>query len=135
MEHPAEWLALLRIVVGLYFVKSLITKMTVILLGGIVPWPAVSERWLAVMPKIVAKQASDNPLTFYKHFLEGTVIPHSGIFAPLTAFPARLATDFAVSTTVSAALERVAVTPLPLLICPPKWARGWNNAILYLRPA
>ena len=47
MDHPAEWLALLRIVVGLYFVKSLITKMTVILLGGIVPWPAVSERWLA----------------------------------------------------------------------------------------
>ncbi len=86
MEHPAEWLALLRIVVGLYFVKSLITKMTVILLGGIVPWPAVSERWLAVMPKIVAKQASDNPLTFYKHFLEGTVIPHSSIFAPLTAW-------------------------------------------------
>ena len=29
------------------------------------------------MPKIVAKQASENPLPFYKHFLEGTVLPHS----------------------------------------------------------
>jgi uncharacterized membrane protein YphA (DoxX/SURF4 family) len=86
MDHPAEWLAMLRIVVGLYFVKSLLTKMTVLLWGGIVPVPAVSERWLAVMPKIVAKQASDNPLTFYKHFLEGTVIPHSSVFAQLTAW-------------------------------------------------
>ncbi len=29
MSHPAEWLAVLRIVVGLYFVKSLVTKMSV----------------------------------------------------------------------------------------------------------
>jgi uncharacterized membrane protein YphA (DoxX/SURF4 family) len=86
MSHPAEWLAVLRIVVGLYFVKSLVTKMTLVLLGGAVPIPAVSERWLAVMPKIVAKQASDNPLIFYKQFLEGTVIPHSSVFAQLTAW-------------------------------------------------
>ena len=86
MDHPAEWLALLRIVVGLYFVKSLITKMSIVLAGGIVPLPAVSERWLGVMPKIVARQASENPLSFYKHFLEGTVIPHSSTFAQLTAW-------------------------------------------------
>jgi uncharacterized membrane protein YphA (DoxX/SURF4 family) len=86
MTHPAEWLAVLRIVVGLYFVKSLVTKMGLILLGGVLPVPAVTERWLTVMPKIVAKQASDNPLTFYKHFLEGTVLPHSNVFAPLTAW-------------------------------------------------
>jgi uncharacterized membrane protein YphA (DoxX/SURF4 family) len=86
MSYPAEWLALLRIVVGLYFVKSLITKMSFVLLGGFLPVPAVSERWLSVMPKIVARQASDNPLNFYKQFLEGTVIPHSSVFAPLTAW-------------------------------------------------
>ena len=86
MSHPDEWLALLRIVVGLYFVKSLVTKMTIVLAGGIVPLPAVSERWLGVMPKIVARQASENPLSFYKHFLEGTVIPHSSTFAQLTAW-------------------------------------------------
>jgi thiosulfate dehydrogenase (quinone) large subunit len=86
MDHPAEWLALLRIVVGLYFVKSLVTKMTVGMLGGIVPFPEVSERWVSVMPKIVAKQASENPLSLYKHFLEGVVLPNSSLFAHLTAW-------------------------------------------------
>jgi uncharacterized membrane protein YphA (DoxX/SURF4 family) len=86
MSHPSQWLALLRIVVGLYFVKSLITKMSIVLLGGVLPVPAVSGRWLAVMPKIVAKQASDNPVTFYKEFLEGTVLTHSSTFAHLTAW-------------------------------------------------
>jgi uncharacterized membrane protein YphA (DoxX/SURF4 family) len=86
MSHPAEWLALLRIVVGLYFIKSLITKMSVVMVGGMLPVPAVSERWFAVMPKIVAKQASENPLTFYKQFLEGMVLPHGPLFAQLTAW-------------------------------------------------
>ena len=86
MDHPAQWLAVLRIVVGLYFVKSLVTKMTVVLMGGILPLPAVSERGLTVMPKIVAKQASENPLAFYKQFLEGTVLTHSNVFAQLTAW-------------------------------------------------
>jgi uncharacterized membrane protein YphA (DoxX/SURF4 family) len=86
MNYPAEWLAVLRIVVGLYFVKSLMTKMGVVLLGGLLPIPAVSERWLTVMPKIVAKQASENPLTFYKHFLEGVVLPNHNLFAQLTAW-------------------------------------------------
>lgn len=86
MSHPAEWLAVLRLVVGLYFVKSLVTKMSVVMLGGVVPIPAVSERWLTVMPKIVAKQASENPLSFYKQFLEGTVLQHSSVFAQLTAW-------------------------------------------------
>jgi len=86
MSHPSQWLALLRIVVGLYFVKSLITKMSIVLLGGVLPVPAVSARWLTVMPKIVAKQASDNPLNFYKEFLEGTVLTHSNTFAHLTAW-------------------------------------------------
>lgn len=86
MSHPAEWLAVLRIVVGLYFVKSLVTKMTFVLVGGVLPLPAVSERWLTVMPKIVSKQASENPIAFYKNFLEGTVLTHSSTFAQLTAW-------------------------------------------------
>jgi hypothetical protein len=55
MSRPAQWLALLRIVVGLYFVKSLVTKMSVVMVGGVLPVPVVSERWLTVMPKIVAR--------------------------------------------------------------------------------
>ena len=86
MSHPAEWLAVVRIVVGLYFVKSLVTKMSLVLLGGVVPIPAVSARWLEVMPKLVTKQASENPITFYKHFLEATVLPNSSLFAHLTAW-------------------------------------------------
>jgi thiosulfate dehydrogenase (quinone) large subunit len=86
MSNPDRWIAFLRIVVGLYFVKSLVTKMSFVMLGGILPLPAVSERWLTVMPKIVAKQASENPLAFYKQFLEGTVLTHSNIFAQLTAW-------------------------------------------------
>jgi uncharacterized membrane protein YphA (DoxX/SURF4 family) len=86
MSHPAEWLAVLRIVVGLYFVKSLVTKMTLVLLGGVLPIPAVSARWLEVMPKIVTRQASENPIAFYKHFLESTVLTNSNFFAQLTAW-------------------------------------------------
>lgn len=86
MSRPSEWLAILRILVGLYFVKSLVTKMTVILAGGVLPFPAVSDRWLSMMPKIVAKQASENPIVFYKHFLEQTVLTHSDLFAHLTAW-------------------------------------------------
>jgi thiosulfate dehydrogenase (quinone) large subunit len=86
MSNPARWLALLRIVVGLYFVKSLLTKMSFVTVGGFLPLPVVSERWLTVMPKIVARQASENPLAFYKQFLEGTVLPNSSLFAQLTAW-------------------------------------------------
>lgn len=86
LSHPAEWLVVLRIAVGLYFVKALVTKMSLLLAGGVLPVPVVSDRWLATMPKIVAKQASENPLAFYKHFLEQTVLTHADLFAHLTAW-------------------------------------------------
>jgi uncharacterized membrane protein YphA (DoxX/SURF4 family) len=86
MSHPDKWLAFLRIVVGLYFVKSLVTKMSIVFVGGFLPVPTVSERWITVMPTIVAKQASQNPIAFYKHFLEGTVLTHPELFAQLTAW-------------------------------------------------
>jgi thiosulfate dehydrogenase (quinone) large subunit len=86
MDHPARWLAVLRIVVGLYFVKSLVTKMTIVLAFGFLPVPTVSERWVNTMPKIVARQAAENPIGFYKNFLEQTVLPNSRTFAALTAW-------------------------------------------------
>jgi uncharacterized membrane protein YphA (DoxX/SURF4 family) len=86
MDHPAEWLAVLRIVVGLYFAKALVTKLTITLAGGVLPVPAVSERWLATMPKLIAKQAADNPILWYKQFLEQTVLTHAELFATLTAW-------------------------------------------------
>jgi hypothetical protein len=86
IEHAPQWLAVIRIGVGLYFVKSLVTKMSIVLLGGFLPFPAVSDRWIHVMPTIVTKQASDNPILFYKHFLENTVLTHVNLFAHLTAW-------------------------------------------------
>ncbi len=86
MAHPVQWLAVIRIVIGLYFAKAMLTKMTVVLVGGVLPVPAVQDRWVSVMPTIVAKQAAGNPLPFYKHFLEDTVLTHSNLFAHLTAW-------------------------------------------------
>ena len=86
LSHAVEWLAVLRVAVGLYFVKTLVTKMSIVLAGGVLPVPVVSDRWLATMPKIVAKQASENPIAFYKQFLEDVVLKHSDVFAHLTAW-------------------------------------------------
>jgi uncharacterized membrane protein YphA (DoxX/SURF4 family) len=60
--------------------------MSLVMVGGVLPVPAVSARWLEVMPKIVTRQASENPISFYKHFLETTVLPNSNLFAQLTAW-------------------------------------------------
>lgn len=86
MSHPDRWLAFLRVVVGLYFAKAVITKLGIVMVGGVLPLPGVSDRWISTMPKIVAKQAADNPILFYKHFLENTVLTHPDTFAHLTAW-------------------------------------------------
>ena len=85
MRDPAVAIALLRIAVGLYFAKALVTKLTVAWVGGFLPLPQASARWVAAMPHIVAKQASANPLLFYQQFLDGVVLPHATLFAHLTA--------------------------------------------------
>jgi uncharacterized membrane protein YphA (DoxX/SURF4 family) len=85
-DHPAEWLAVLRIVVGLFIAKAIWTKMAIVMAGGVIPVPSASARWLATMPKLVAKQAAGNPLPWYKDFLETTVLPNSHLFAQFTAW-------------------------------------------------
>jgi uncharacterized membrane protein YphA (DoxX/SURF4 family) len=85
MSHPDRWLAFARIVVGLYFAKAVYTKLGLVLVGGVLPLPGASARWISTMPTIVTKQASENPILFYKHFLENTVLTHPELFANLTA--------------------------------------------------
>jgi len=85
MSHPDRWLAVLRIVVGLYFAKAFITKLGIVMVGGVIPLPGATDRWISTMPKIVSKQAADNPILFYKQFLENTVLTHPETFAHLTA--------------------------------------------------
>lgn len=85
MHHPQRWIALLRMVVGAWFVKSLFTKLTIGLAWGVVPLPMAAPRWVAVMPKLLARYAAENPIDWYRSFLLDTVIPHAHLFAHLTA--------------------------------------------------
>ncbi|HSE44279.1 MAG TPA: hypothetical protein VLA89_03010, partial [Gemmatimonadales bacterium] len=86
MSHPSRWLAVLRILVGLYFLKALWTKLDLVFLGGFFPWLGVEPRWIEAMPQIVTRQAAENPILWYKAFLEHTVLPNSVIFAKMIAW-------------------------------------------------
>jgi uncharacterized membrane protein YphA (DoxX/SURF4 family) len=84
--HADRWVALLRVVVGAWFVKAVWTKFTLAYLGDVIPYPAVSPRFLAFHPKRIAEFAAGNPIDGYKEFLEGTVLPNSRVFATLQTF-------------------------------------------------
>ena len=84
MRTPQCALAFTRIVVGIWFVRSLFTKVTIALAWGFLPVPTANHRWIAVMPKLLSKYAADNPFGGYRDFLLHTVIPNAHIFAPLT---------------------------------------------------
>ena len=86
MIAPQTWIAVLRIVVGAWFVKAVWTKLGIEWLWEIVPYPAVSPRFLGFPPKRVAEFAAGNPVAWYKDFLEGTVTPNSRVFATLQAY-------------------------------------------------
>jgi len=86
MLAPQAWIVVLRLVVGGWFVKAVWTKLTLAYLWGLIPYPAVSPRFLAFQPKRVAEFAAGNPVEWYKAFLEGTVLPSAGIFATLQAY-------------------------------------------------
>lgn len=84
MRHPERWLAVLRITVGLWFLKSIATKVSIALAAGFLPVPVASDRWIETMPKLLARYAAENPFPAYKAFLLGTVVPNQA-FAHLTA--------------------------------------------------
>ena len=86
MRAPECWLAVLRIAIGAWFAKAVFTKLSVILLWGFLPVPTASQRWIHVLPILLAKYADGNPIEFFKSFLLNTAIPHSALFAQLTAF-------------------------------------------------
>ena len=86
MIAPQGWIVLLRVVVGFWFLKAVWTKLAVAWLFGVIPYPAMSPRFLGFYPKRVAEFAAGNPLEWYKNFLEGTVLPHAAIFATLQAY-------------------------------------------------
>jgi thiosulfate dehydrogenase [quinone] large subunit len=76
----------LRLVVGAWFIKAVWTKLTLAYVGGVLPYPTVSPRFLAFHPKRVAEFAADNPVDWYKAFLQNTVLPHASLFATLQTY-------------------------------------------------
>src|SRR5881396_16006 len=84
MTHPDRAVALLRVVVGAWFVKAVWTKLTIAM--GVIPYPTVSPRFVGFQPKRVAEFAAGNPIGWYKDFLESTVLPHASVFATLQAY-------------------------------------------------
>ena len=86
MTYPQTCIAVLRLVVGAWFIKAVWTKLTLAYVGGVLPYPAVSPRFLAFHPKRVAEFAADNPVDWYKAFLQNTVLPHASLFATLQTY-------------------------------------------------
>jgi PQQ-dependent catabolism-associated beta-propeller protein len=83
MNRPERAVALLRVVIGAWFVKAVWTKVAWSVAAGLVPYPMVSPRFLAFHPRRVAEFAAGNPIGWYKDFLQHTVLPHASLFATL----------------------------------------------------
>ncbi len=86
MSSPSRWMAVLRVCVGLWFLKAITSKMDFVLLGGFVPFIGVEPEWIVRMPDLVARQAAENPILWYRAFLEGTVLAHREFYAQLVAW-------------------------------------------------
>jgi thiosulfate dehydrogenase [quinone] large subunit len=86
MIHPERAVAVLRIVVGAWFLKAVWTKLALGFAGGVIPYPVVSPRFVGFQPKRVAEFAAGNPLGWYKDFLDTTVLPHASLFATLQTY-------------------------------------------------
>jgi uncharacterized membrane protein YphA (DoxX/SURF4 family) len=83
MRHPEQWLAILRIATGLWFIKAIWSKW--VLVGGIVPVPLATPRWIETLPRILAGYADVNPLAWCQYFLQHIVARNVEQFAHLTA--------------------------------------------------
>jgi uncharacterized membrane protein YphA (DoxX/SURF4 family) len=84
MKSSGVALALIRVIVGGWFLKAALFKFTIAYASGI-PVPTVSQRFINFLPKRLAEFASDNPVLWYQQFLLETAIPHATLFAFLEA--------------------------------------------------
>jgi uncharacterized membrane protein YphA (DoxX/SURF4 family) len=85
MKSSGVAIALVRVIVGGWFLKAALFKLTIAYASGI-PVPTVSQRFINFLPKRLAEFASDNPVHWYQQFLVETAIPHATLFAFLEAF-------------------------------------------------
>ncbi len=79
------WLAVVRIALGLWFVKASFTKLGVIWVARWLPLPGANARYSAFMPKRVAEFAANTGIDWYRVFLEQIVLPNAQTFAHLQA--------------------------------------------------
>ncbi len=86
MSTPSRWLVVLRVGFGFWFLKALWSKLDLVLLGGILPWLGVEQRWIDAMPQIVNRQMAENPIVWYRSFVETTVLPNAATFATCVAW-------------------------------------------------
>ena len=85
MRRPEAGIAALRIVVGVWFARAITAKLTWSLWAGALPVPRVSQRWIDFLGRRLAEYAGSDPPAWYKAFLLNTAIPHTALFAHLTA--------------------------------------------------
>lgn len=110
IRNPERWLAFLRIVVGLWFLKGVVTKLGIVMLGGVVPVPGANTRWMETMPRLLTRYAENNEFAFYKHFIEATVLTHPELFASLTALgeaAVGIGLTFGIGTVIAASIGLV----------------------------
>ncbi|MDH3338774.1 MAG: DoxX family protein [Gammaproteobacteria bacterium] len=83
MRHSDRWLAVLRIATGAWFIKTIGAKW--VLLGGVLPVPMASERWIETLPRILEGYAESNPVAWFQALLEDVLIPNAELLAHFTA--------------------------------------------------
>ena len=78
IQFAERGVALLRIVVGFWFLKSGLSHL------AWTPLPWISDRWSNVMPRIIARNAEDHPIGLMKNFLEEIVLPNANLFGGMS---------------------------------------------------
>ena len=83
-RRPDRALAFLRIVTGLWFLKSLITKFTWTSVGVLIV-PHVSQRWIDFLPTRLQDYVASNPPEWYRDFRVNHALPNAKLLAQATA--------------------------------------------------
>src|SRR5919106_181542 len=83
---PDPWLSVVRIALGLWFVKAAVTKLGLVWIGGRGPFFGANERFLWFQANRIAEWAATPEIAgWYRGFLESVVLPHAATFAHMQA--------------------------------------------------
>lgn len=83
---PDPWLAVVRIALGLWFLRTAFAKLGLVFAFGVVPLPGASERFRGLQARQVAEwAASPEVVGWYRDFLASVVLPNAAAFAHMQA--------------------------------------------------